>query len=154
MSAGSAELINSVNRLISQPNGLIRNHDFLVRELTIFNDQFADPLKDTGPDLDEMKPLFTTLDMQLPVDLELLIARMLKILLRKSANRDGVGKFGIKCIIRSLLRYAYLSNNFHWINFYLYYFLILSGFRLLFYLIYWLLFLYLFVHSCIDKLKK
>ncbi len=106
MSVSSVELINSVNRLISQPNGLTRNHDFLVRQITIFNDQFADPSIDTGPDLDEMKPLFTTLDMQLPVELELLIARMLKILLRKAINRDGVGKFGIKCIIRSLLRYV------------------------------------------------
>ena len=98
------ELITSVNRLISQPNGLSRNYDPLLMQIAQFNEYFADPGVDAGPECDELKPLLTTLDAQLPVELELQIARMLKILLRKSINRDNVGKFGVKCIIRALLR--------------------------------------------------
>jgi len=56
---------------------------------------------------DELRPLLATVSSpsaSIPVETDILLARMMKILLRKSANRLALGKNGIQSIIRSLSR--------------------------------------------------
>ena len=102
------------NRLISQPNGLTRNYAGIMQSLAAFNDWFSSPQaaeEDSGPTA-ELKPLLTVIggaatspgDPSLPVEMEAAVATALKILLRKAANRDGIGKFGVKCMVHALAR--------------------------------------------------
>jgi hypothetical protein len=76
------------------------------------------PQTQTQTQTDELKPLLTVLGGQsgsstgpggasaLPVDMELAVARALKILLRKPVNRENIGKFGVKCMVEALTRQA------------------------------------------------
>jgi hypothetical protein len=115
------EVITLINRLISQPDGLSRNRDALKTHLEGFCEACADPSSTASSDMmevaDELKPLLGTLGgagggggsgaaatADIPVELEILVARTLRILLRKASNRDGLGKFGIKCIVRTVIR--------------------------------------------------
>ena len=109
-----------LNRLVSQPNGVTRNRVGIMDALVAFNGNAggaAGGVDITAPDFsmqDELKPLLAVLGGQsgaatgsenvLPVDLELGVARAVKILLRKPVNRTSLGQFGVKCIIDALGR--------------------------------------------------
>lgn len=96
------------NRLISQPNGVTRNYAGIMQSLAAFNDWFSSPRaeeEDSAPPAD-LKPLLAVIggDPALQVDMEAAVATALKILLRRAVHRDGIGKFGVKCLVQALAR--------------------------------------------------
>lgn len=105
------DLLPLINRLVSQPNGLSRNKDDVKSKLIAFSERLSDPSAELGSEAspDDLRPLLTALGeggCALTVDLELSVARTLKILLRKPVNRDSLGKFGVRCIVQALMRQA------------------------------------------------
>jgi len=96
-----------INRLLSQPDAAIRNKDAIVDEMRKFTEAFADPRQsmDNGNNnIDELRPLLQLIRDSISTDLEILTARVIKILLRKPENRARMGKQGVLCIVRALTR--------------------------------------------------
>jgi hypothetical protein len=114
------EALVLINRMISQPDGLSRNRDALKTHLEGFCEACSDPSSAASSEMmevaaaDDLKPLLGTLggvggsgtatSAEIPAELEILVARTLRILLRKASNRGSLGKFGIKCIVRSVIK--------------------------------------------------
>lgn len=106
------------NRLISQPNGVVRNFAGIMQSILMFNEALSDPamLEPSMGSRDDLKPLLTVISGQcgvstglgtesaLSIDMEAAVAKALKILLRKPINRDGIGRFGVKCMVSALSR--------------------------------------------------
>jgi hypothetical protein len=108
------EYLSAFNRLIAQPNALTRNREAIVENGLAFSKEYEDPNKIAGdPTIPEdMRPLFNLLrTASLPVDIEILTARMIKILLRKMANRMSIGAFGMSSILSALHRQASGANR-------------------------------------------
>ena len=122
------EYLVTINKLLSQPMALSRNTDSLLQLLKLCTDYFEDPLSILGSEgeQDELRPLlsnvlrgkegssnsdFAKLNNDLACEFEILGARLLKILLRKPANRSSLGKFGMTSIITSLKSQVVARNR-------------------------------------------
>lgn len=95
-----------INRLLSQPDGLNRNMETLLNEMKLFVECFGSPLIECPQESQELRPLLVSLESDIPNEIEIYIAKMLKILLRNQLNRRSLGKPGILSIIRSLCRHS------------------------------------------------
>lgn len=94
-----------LNRLLCQPEAIMRHKSEILNVLEAFTDHFSDPSKKLGSnDSDDMRSLYCILRTASPHDVELLCARMIKILLRKTGNRTVIGAFGMSSIVKALLR--------------------------------------------------
>jgi hypothetical protein len=94
-----------INRLLSQPNGLDRNSEPLMCEMKSFIDRYQTSME-ISTDCEELRPLLTALEIDVSVDLEVYLAKVIKILFRSPSNRKGIGKSGMISIIRSLNQHA------------------------------------------------
>lgn len=95
-----------INRLLSQPDGLNRNFDTLLHEMKLFVECFNSPLVECPQENQELRPLLVSLEEDIPVEIEIYIAKIIKILLRNPLNRRSLGKSGILSIIKSLIRHT------------------------------------------------
>jgi len=108
--------LEGINSLLNQPNTFSRNLEEIIDASQCFmrlyegkNTAFGDVDK-----CDELRPMLATLGAPsavIPFEVDILLARMLKILLRKAANRLSLGKTGILSIIRSLTRIQKQKNG-------------------------------------------
>lgn len=97
--------LDQINAMFKMPGASVRKYNEILEAMINFNDHFANPSQSVGTDtIDEMRPIFSALMEEMPVDLELQTARMIKILFRKQSNRAGIGKFGLTAIVKSLIR--------------------------------------------------
>jgi len=107
------EFLKQLNKLLQQPNSIVRNYEVLLKLMKEFTDNFEDPTLLFGDSdvVDDLKPIMSNLlrknenlTSTIPIELELLGARIIKILLRKPINRTNFGKYGISAIIHALKR--------------------------------------------------
>jgi hypothetical protein len=104
----SMSRLSVINRLLSQPNGLNRNSELLICELKSFVDRYQTSIE-LSVDCEELRPLLTALpsvEIDVSVDVEIYLAKVIKILFRSPSNRKGIGKSGMISIIRSLSLHA------------------------------------------------
>lgn len=107
--------LKKINKLLSQPNAIVRHADSLVQLLHEFTVFYDDPVSVIGKEdesddyrlivfnlLRSYNDKSNTITTNLPYDLELLGARMIKILLRKPVNRASLGRVGMIAILNSL----------------------------------------------------
>lgn len=95
--------LTMMNRLVGQPDGASRHYKALLEEARAFHSQFKSPgAVFPSQQADEMRPILSALCSPLPVDLEMYLAKTLKILLRKSSNRQSLGRMGISLLVNAL----------------------------------------------------
>jgi hypothetical protein len=98
--------LSSINRLLSQPDGLNRNFELLMCEMKSFLDLYQSS-PDISIDCEEIRPLLTSLESDfISVDLEVYVSKVVKILFRSPSNRKTIGKSGMTSIVRCLNRHA------------------------------------------------
>jgi hypothetical protein len=98
------ESLIGLNRLLSQPNGAIRNYDDLIQLSNAYIDFFRTPQEIVSSEPDDLRPILTCLQGELPGDLEIYLAKIMKILLRNPANRRALGKNGLTTLVKILKR--------------------------------------------------
>ena len=103
------ETLDQINALLNQPNTFQRNLEQLVLLSQKFVSLYEAPGSDNvdGSLSDELRPMLATMSdpsATIPVEMELILSSILKILLRKSSNRLALGKAGMTSILRSLNR--------------------------------------------------
>ena len=100
------ESFNAFNRILSQPDATTRNKEALLLALQAFSDTFVDPETKFGKqnEADNLKPLLSLIMHDIPIDIEILAAKVIKILLRKPQNRVTLGRSGVGSIVRALHR--------------------------------------------------
>lgn len=101
--------LDQINALLNQPNTFQRNLEQLVLLSQKFVSLYEAPGCDNGDGSlsDELRPMLATMSdpsATIPVEMELILSSILKILLRKSSNRLALGKAGMTSILRSLNR--------------------------------------------------
>lgn len=99
----------AINRLIGQPNGAERHYLDLLVAAGSFHSTFQDPSNAVFPNphqADELRPILSALSntSSMEADLEVLLSKVLKILLRKEANRKGMGRLGMQMLVSALER--------------------------------------------------
>lgn len=99
-----------INRLLSQPDGINRNKDSLIGEMKAFVDLYHNSM-DISTECEEIRPLLLTLEVDITVEIEIFLAKVLKILLRSPLNRKSIGKSGMSSIVRCLERHARLVRG-------------------------------------------
>ena len=103
------ESLIQLNSLLNQPNTFVRNISqiILLANQFITNFENKDTIAGDGNIADELRPILATISdpaASIPVEVDIIIASILKILLRKPCNRLSLGKYGMSSIIRSMLR--------------------------------------------------
>lgn len=105
------EHLSNMNRLLNQPNTFARNLESIITIGDQIVDGFEDKEKIFGDVAasDELRPLLaaissTDLTASVPMEVEIVLARVLKVLLRKTCNRRSLGKNGLSALIRALNR--------------------------------------------------
>ena len=107
------EFLKHLNKLLLQPNSIIRNYEVLLKLMKEFTESFEDPNSLFGDTdvVDDLRPILSNLLRKndngastIPIELELLGARIIKILLRKPINRTNLGMYGISTIVQALKR--------------------------------------------------
>eukprot|EP01038_Epipyxis_sp_PR26KG_P004728 gene4728-6633_t len=104
--------IVSINSSLNQPQALTRNKTVIQQLCEQFVRQYEHTDTICGSELqaDELRPLLGSLSMDgtstsvIPIELELIMVKTLKILLRKMANRLSLGKAGVTSILQILQR--------------------------------------------------
>jgi len=104
------DCLAEVNALLSQPNTFSRNSAHIICLASSFLDSYehleAASYVDTSHS-DELRPLLATMGDPtaiIPLEVDIVMAKMLKVLLRKSSNRASLGKNGMSSIIKSIHR--------------------------------------------------
>jgi hypothetical protein len=98
-----------INALLNQPNTFSRNLAQIVQlahNFTLLYESKESSLAEIDT-ADDLRPILATVGdpaAVIPVDVDTLIATILKVLLRKPVNRLALGKYGMTAIIRSLNR--------------------------------------------------
>lgn len=102
------EDLSKLNQLLSQPDAINKNHDKLISSCSQFIEKYDSSIEETEESssrVDELRTiLFTMTNDMIPMGLEVLLSRVLKILLRKSCNRLSIGKSGVSSIVYALKR--------------------------------------------------
>ncbi len=98
----------SINKLLSQPEAaILKNKATIIDAMSSFVEIFANPNAIVGSNKnpDEIRHLLSLLrESFIPPELEIMTAKVVKILVRKSINRLSLGKSGMNCIIKALIR--------------------------------------------------
>jgi hypothetical protein len=108
--------LHLINNLLNQPNTFSRNFEqivFLAEEFLSYYECNSSIVGDQSLP-DEIRPLLAAISDGsniIPSVAEVLLAAMLKILLRKTANRLSLGKIGMTAIVRALNRIQADRNN-------------------------------------------
>lgn len=98
-----------INALLNQPNTFSRNLaqiSQLAHTFTVLYEAKESSLAEIDT-ADDLRPILATVGdpaAVIPVDVDTLIATILKVLMRKPVNRLALGKYGMTAIIRSLNR--------------------------------------------------
>jgi len=107
------EFLKQLNKLLQQPNSIVRNYENLLALTKEFTESFEDPTLLFGDIdvVDDLRPIISNLLRKndngastIPIELELLGARIIKILLRKPINRSNFGKYGVSATVHALKR--------------------------------------------------
>lgn len=95
-----------INRWLSQPGGLRRNYEVLMTEMNEFlNTHRNFGLQNQGEtEADEMRPLLASINLEPEIDMEMLLVKIIKILLRSPTNRKALGKSGVTSLVQCLQR--------------------------------------------------
>lgn len=107
--------LNDINSFLSQPNAVSRDtHTFLDLAMK-FIYAFEEKDRDFGEDSksDELRPILALVGdstAKFSVEIELVMAKVLKILLRKKSNRDALQKSGVVSLIRCLNRLSLMKR--------------------------------------------
>lgn len=110
------DVLSLINGLLNQPNTFQRNLEQLVtlsQKFISYHEGRESIVGDVSLS-DELRPVLATIGDQsaiIPIEMDLILATVLKILLRKSANRLSLGKAGMTAIIRSLNRINREKNS-------------------------------------------
>lgn len=109
------DALSQINGLLNQPNTFQRNLDQLLtlsQKFISYHEGRESIVGDISLS-DELRPVLATIGDQsvaIPAEMDLILATVLKILLRKSTNRLSLGKTGMTAIVRSLNR-IHLERN-------------------------------------------
>lgn len=111
------DTLSQINGLLNQPHTFQRNIEQLLVLSQIFVSFHEGREYGTGElslsESDELRPVLAAIgdtSATIPVEMDLVLASVLKILLRKSSNRLSLGKFGMSAIIKGLSR-VHLEKN-------------------------------------------
>lgn len=101
--------LTSINVLLNQPNTFQRNLDSIIELSTNFIEIYEAKDSSYGDKskADELRPLLAIISdssITVPIQIDIILARILKVLLRKSVNRIALGKYGISAMIKSIQR--------------------------------------------------
>jgi hypothetical protein len=104
-----------LNSLLNQPNTFERNLGQVVLHAQAFICAYEckDSIVGDGDKSDDIRPILATVGdpcARIPIEIELTIATILKVLLRKARNRVCLGKYGMDAIIKSLNRIQAAKN--------------------------------------------
>jgi hypothetical protein len=108
--------LHLINSLLNQPNTFSRNFEqivFLAEEFLSYYECNSLIVGDKSLP-DEIRPILAAISDGsniIPSVAEVLLAAMLKILLRKTVNRLSLGKIGMTAIVRALNRIQADRNN-------------------------------------------
>jgi hypothetical protein len=81
--------------------------------MLLFNECYLNPSVQIGSDsADEMRPIFSAFSEEMPVELEIQTAKMIKVLLRKQSNRSNIGKYGLNAVIKVMFIYTFVFDKF------------------------------------------
>lgn len=106
------ETLCQINGLLNQPNTFTRN----LPQILYLSHQFIAMIENNDSTLgttDDLRPILATVGettVSIPMEADVVIATILKMLLRKSSNRLALGKHGMSAIIRSLNRIQCTKN--------------------------------------------
>lgn len=107
------ESLLEINQLLNQPNTFERNSQQLVALSNRFlsHHESKEPSDETNS-ADELRPLLATVGgtSVIPSEMEITMATILKVLLRKGINRLGLGRNGMLSIIKSINRIQAQKN--------------------------------------------
>ena len=108
--------LKTINFLLNQPNTFNRNLEQIIclSQQFIANYENRDAIAGEMTKTDELRPMLATIGEPsaiIPVEADVIIATILKVLLRKSVNRLALGKIGMSAIIRSINRIQAEKEN-------------------------------------------
>ena len=111
-----SDSLTSINLLLNQPNTFQRNFNSIIELSTNFIELYESKDSNYGDKskADELRPLLATISdtsIIVPIEIDIIIARILKVLLRKSVNRIALGKHGISAMIKSIQRIQHGQNT-------------------------------------------
>jgi hypothetical protein len=105
--------LDQINNLFKRPNAVTRHYDDLLNLMLLFNECYLNPSVQIGSDsADEMRPIFSAFSEEMPVELEIQTAKMIKVLLRKQSNRSNIGKYGLNAVIKVMFTYTFDFDKF------------------------------------------
>lgn len=96
--------LSGINRLISQPDGINRNKDCLIGEMKSFVDIYQNSLE-ISTEYEDIRPLLLALEIDLAMEVEIFLAKVVKILFRSPSNRKALGRSGMLSIVKCLERH-------------------------------------------------
>jgi hypothetical protein len=104
-----------LNGLLNQPNTFERNllHIVTVAQAFLVEFENKDSIVGDPNSPDEIRPILATIgdpSIRIPVEVDIMIASILKVLLRKAPNRLALGKYGMTAIIKSINRIQAAKN--------------------------------------------
>lgn len=98
--------LSEINRWLSQPDGIRRNYDVLMEAMREFLVRNKNSGFQSEPDKepDEMRPLLASISLDMSTDMEMMVAKITKILLRAPTNRRALGRAGLAVLVQWLHR--------------------------------------------------
>lgn len=98
--------LSTINRWLSQPDGVHRNYEVLITEMSEFLNVHRNLGLQGQPDAepDEMRPLLASINLEPALDMEMMLVKIVKILLRSPTNRKALGKSGLTALVQCLQR--------------------------------------------------
>lgn len=107
--------LTDLNNLLNQPNTFERNLVQIIQVAQTFAQLYdnKDSVVGDAESIDDMRPILATIgdpSARIPVDIDVIIATILKVLLRKGVNRLALGKYGMTAIIKSVHRIQAAKN--------------------------------------------
>lgn len=109
------DLLATLNCLLNQPNTFERNVERILSVAQDFVSLYENKDSIVGDvySTDDIRPLLAAVgdpSARIPCEAEVVLATILKVLLRKATNRLALGKYGMNAIIKSLNRIQSARN--------------------------------------------
>lgn len=104
------DCLTQVNALLNQPNTFSRNSEHIICLVSLFLDSYEHldaAVYGDNTHTDELRPLLATIGDPtaiIPLEVDIVLAKMMKVILRKGPNRASLGKNGMSSIIKSIHR--------------------------------------------------